>query len=231
MSTSSQNWRSVTQYTNEYLDLVYRYYAEAGISYICTYYNLNLAGSVIDDHTLDAGSYEQLGELSGLLWNRVMLFPVYNTETIQNTFISDERGMGKFDQISSFNFPTIYGLKPNIHDYVIFEDVKLDEEPSQHYRQQSITDHYKESKKPVYEVIHYEKAANTDQTFWKTNLKIDQITKPQIDLQLSGDYSYFDMEKHIYNTDETSTMYKMLEKNRLIEANKFFKQNCGFYFV
>ena len=229
MTTSSQKWMNIRQYTNEYLELVYRYYAEAGISYICTYYNLNIPESVTDTTILDAGSYETTGELSGLRWNRIMLFPVYNTETVQNTFIADERGMGKFDQITTFNFPTVYGLKPNIHDFVIFEDVNLNED--QIYKQQSITDYYKQSKKPVYEVINFEKATNTDVTFWKTNLKIDQQTKIRLDQQLSGDYTYFDLEKHIYKTPETSFLYKMLEKNRLLDANDFYRKNCGFYFV
>jgi len=231
MGRSSQKWFNVATYTNEYLETVYRYYADAGISYICTYYSLNIPESVLDTTILDAGSYETTGELSGLRWNRIMLFPIYNTETVQNTFISDERGMGKFDQVSTFNFPTVYGLKPSIHDFVIFEDVQLDEDPSQEYRQKSITDFYKQSKKPVYQIVHFEKATNTDVTFWKTNLKINHHTKIDLDEQLSGDYTYFDMEKHIYKTIETSFMYKMFEKNRSLEGNDFYRERCGFYFV
>jgi len=107
MKQGPQNWYSIRHYSNEYLHTIYQYYAAAGISYICTYYSLNIPGSVVDTSILDAGSYEITGELSGWLWNRIMLFPVYNTETIQNTFVSDERGMGKFDQVSSFNFPLL----------------------------------------------------------------------------------------------------------------------------
>jgi hypothetical protein len=171
------------------------------------------------------------GDLSGHLWNRIMLFPIYNTETIQNTFVADERGVGKFDQVTSFNFPTVSGLKPRVHDFVVFEDVKLDDDPSQEYKQKSITDHYKKTKKPVYEVVNFEKATNTDVTFWKTNLKICYHDKENIDNQLSGDYTYFDLEKHIYNTTETSFLYKMVEKNRSLNANDFYRQNCGFYFI
>ena len=231
MREGPQKWYSIRQYTNEYLDLVYRYYSEAGISYVCTYYNLNIPGSVVDTHTLDGGSYTITGDKSGWLWNRIMLFPIYNTETIQNTFVADERGVGKFDQVSTFNFPSTSGIKPNLRDFVIFEDVKLEDQKSQVYKQQSITDYYKEIKKPVYQVVHFEKATNTDQTFWRTNLKISDQSKIRLDNHLSGDFTYFDNEKHIYTTRETSFLYKLIEKNRSLGANKFYRSNCGFYFI
>ena len=228
---SMQKFFNIQHYTNDYLQLVYRYYAEAGINYICTYYNLNIPQSVVDTEILDGGSYQLVGDKSGYLWNRVMLFPVYNTETVQNTFIADERGMGKFDQVSSFNFPTEYGLKPRIHDFVMFEEIILDDDHEQQYKLQSITDFYKGSSRPMYEVVHFEKATNTDVTFWKVNLKVSYETKIELDNQLSGDFTFFDLEKHIFKTHDTTFLFKMLEKNRKLDGNDFYRSNCGFYFV
>lgn len=228
---SVQKWYSIRQYTRDYLELVYRFYAESGISYICAYYNLNLPQSVTDLEILDGGSYETTGDLSGLLWNKILLFPVYNVETVQNTFVADERGMGKFDQVSSFNFPTEFGLKPRIHDFVQFEEIILDDEHNQVYKLQSITDHYRQTKKPMYQIVHFEKATNTDVTFWKVNLKISHQTAKDVDSQLSGHFTFYDLEKHIFKTEETSFLFKMLEKNQKLDGNDFYRERCGFYFV
>jgi len=227
----SQRWFSIQKYTHDYLQLVYRYYAEAGISYICTYYNLNIPDSVTDLTILDGGSYERVGELSGLLWNKILLLPIYNTETVQNTFVADERGMGKFDQITSFNFPTVYGMKPRIHDFVYFEELHLEDEHNKIYKLKSITDEYKTSAIPVYEVSHFEKATNTDITFWKVNLKISQFTATNIDKQLSGHFIFYDLQKRIYESPKGSFLFKMLERNRKLKANNFYRERCGLYFL
>ena len=226
-----QKWFSIRQYTHDFLELVYRYYAEAGISYVCTYWSLNLPMSVADTEILDGLTYETTGELSGLLWDKILFFPVYNVETVQNTFVADERGMGKFDQVTSFNFPTEYGIKPRIHDFVMFEEPILRDEHEQEYKLKSITEYYRNTKPPIYQVNHFEKATNTDTTFWKVNLKIGYQNAHQLDQQLSGHFTYFDLEKKIFETEDANFMFKMMEKNRKLDGNDFWRQHCGFYFI
>lgn len=212
-----QNWLRLYHYPSEFLELVYRYYAAHGVAYICTYYHLDIPRSIADVSVLDAASYHEVGDLSGLTWEKITLFPIYNTDQIQPTFMGEERGFGKFDQISGFNFPEIYGLVPTTHDHVFFEELVLnnDRQPVNH---------------AMYRVKNFEKATNTFVTFWKVSLKVDWKTKTQIEDHVFRVYSFFDYEKRIYPLDTATSLYTLLEKNEALGHNNFFKDTVGYYF-
>ena len=84
-----QNWLRLYHYPADYLNLVYRYYAAHGIAYICTYYHLDIPNSTLDTEILDAGSYEIIGDLSGLVWEKITMLPIYNTDQIQPSFLTN----------------------------------------------------------------------------------------------------------------------------------------------
>lgn len=224
-----QKWFSIREYSRDYLQSVYRYYADCGISYVCTYYQLRIPDSVTDLDVLDAGSYELTGDMSGLSWNKILLFPVYNIEQIQNQFVSDERGFGKFDQVSSFNYPTIYGVSPQVHDFVQFEETILNDNNDQYNL--GIVDNDHSVQTPIYQVVNFEKATNTAVSFWKCSLKISHITEPKLDSHIGNNFSFFDLEKRIYEADNTAQLFNILEKNKQLNGNKFYKPASGFYYI
>lgn len=213
-----QNWSNIRQYSSDYLDLVYNVYAESGISYISTYYNFDFPNSNIDKTMLDAGAYQLTGDLSGNLWRKILLLPLYNVEQIQNPFMSDERGFGKFDTTSSCVIPSIYNLQSTPLDFISFEEVVLN------------SDRKEMKVKPAYRVQTFEKATNTNKTFWKLNLKISDRTTFDLDQHLSGNYTFVDYEKAIYPTDRALALFQLMKFSREIPLNNFFNQRCGFYF-
>ena len=212
-----RKWYSIRKYSQDYLNLVYKYYAAAGISYVCTYYKFDIANSTIDKDQLEGGAYTPTGDLSGNKWVKILFFPAYNIEQINVGFTADERGFGKFDQVSAFNFPTIYGLIPGVHDMVLFDEIGLNKD-------------FSESQGPLYQVRNVEKATNTEITFWRVNLGVFDKRKNDIEENTHDVYTFFDYEKKIYRAEDARTMLTLMEKSNKLPINNYYIQNCGFYF-
>ena len=213
-----QNWARIQQYPADYLNLVYRYYASHGIAYICTYYHLDIPNSTLDKEVLDAGSYETIGNLSGLCWEKITLLPIYNTEQIQPAFSADERGFGKHEQVTSLNFPTLYNIQPTARDFIHFEELPLNQ------------GNLPSTEAPLYQVINFEKATNTFFSFWKVNAKVSWYTKSQIEANVREVFAFVDYEKQIYQIDTAQMLFKLLEKNTKLGTNKYYREQVGWYF-
>lgn len=211
-----QNWYNLRHYPADYLNLVYNYYATCATSYLCTYYHLDIPHSCADVTQLDAASYHMTGDLSGLVWEKITMFPIYNTEQIIPPFTADERGFGKFDQRSSFNFPTLYGITPTTHDYIFFEELVLNT------NQESVS-------YPIYRVDNFEKATDSLITFWKLYFKSNYLTKDQLEEHVRQVYSFVDYQKKIYALDDSITLYKQMEKNEKIDLGQFYQKQFGYY--
>ena len=212
----NQKWFSINEYSLDYYELLFQYYSTCAKSIPVTYYSLDLPESVYDGDTLMGGSYEQVGDMSGYRWKKIMMVQAFTFEPIQFTLSSDEEGVSFKDRTSSLWLPTIYELKPNVHDFVMFDYV------------QSRNDPFKDQA-PMYEVVNLEKASSTGLTFWKTNLKSSVRRKEDLEKQLSGNYTFIDYEKHIYKTSDAILMTKLQLKNSKLKCNDFFKDNIGLY--
>lgn len=212
-----QRWTRIHDYAKDYLQTVYRYYAKHGVAYLVTYYNLDLENSVYDGNILDSGSYTITGELSGLKWRKILLLPVYNIGQITPTFLADEEGFTKKDQVSEFNFPTEYDLQPMPHDFVKFEQDPLDPEKNRY---------------PLYQVVNFDKATNTDISFWKVSLKISYKKEDDLDDHISKLCVFFDYNKRIYEIDKGTFLYRLLEKDKNLNAiEDFYNSNASLYFL
>lgn len=212
----NQKWYSINEYSIDYFELLYRYYATCGASQPVTYYNMDLPNSVFDSKLLNAGSYELMGDLSGNVWKKITQLQAFTFEPVQFTLQSDETGTSYKDRTSTLWFPTIYELQPYIHDFVCFDYTMTRE------------DQFKD-KVALYEVVNVEKAGTTELTFYKVQLKSTHRTKKDIEAQLSGSYSFVDYEKHIYKTSDSIFLQKMMIRNENLKANKFFKESIGLY--
>jgi hypothetical protein len=213
-----QNWLRLQHYPADYLNLVYRYYAAHGIAYICTYYHLDIPNSTLDKEVLDAGSYETIGDLSGLVWEKIAMLPIYNTDQIQPAFLADERGFGKHEQTTMLNFPTLYGIQPTAKDFIHFEELPLNNGNTPNVES------------PMYQVVNFEKATNTFFSFWKVAAKVSFYTKPQVEANVREVFAFVDYEKQIYQIDTAQMLFKLLEKNTKLGTNKFYRDQVGWYF-
>jgi hypothetical protein len=212
----NQKWYSINEYSLDYFEFLYRYYAATAPSQPVTYYNLDLPNSVYDGKLLQAGSYELMGNLSGMLWKKISLIQAFSFEPVQFTLQSDETGVSFKDRTTSLWFPTIYELQPSVHDFVCFDWITSRE------------DQFK-AQVPLYEVVNAEKAGSSELTFWRVQLKSTHRTKRDIESQLSGSYSFVDYEKHIYKTDDAIFLQKLMIKNEKLKVNDFYKEQIGLY--
>jgi hypothetical protein len=209
-----RTWNRIYSYPKDYLEFVHKYYVDSGVAYLCNYYSIDLPNSVYDSDELAGGSYELIGELSGMKWNKISLMPLYFTEQITVPFTADERGFGKFDQSGSFVLPPSFELTPSVHDFVAFERPELDEKEPTH----------------LYEIVNFEKSTNTEKAFWKVGLKVSQYIQTNIDTQINNQYTFVEHEKKIYLSTEGLFIYKLLQKNSLLDLNDKFDSNSGLYF-
>ena len=212
----NQKWYSINEYALDYFELLYQYYATSARSIPVTYYSLDLPNSVYDSKLLQGGSYELMGDLSGMLWKKIFSVQAFSFEPIPFTLTADEAGVAFRDRTSTLWLPTIYELRPNIHDFVIYEH------PTQR------NDEFKDQL-PMYQVVNVEKASSGELTFWKVSLKSNYRRKENIENQLSGSYIFYDFEKHIFRASDASFLTKLQLKNSKLKVNDFYKEQIGLY--
>lgn len=212
----NQKWYSINEYPLDYFELLYQYYASFGVRTPVTYYNLDLPNSVIDDNVLLGGSYELTGNLSGYLWKKILILPVYNIEQVAFPLTADEEGVGFQDRTTTMFIPTIYEFRPYVHDFMIYDQITWRDNPFK-------------ADVPVYEVVNVEKASSAEITFWRINLRSSSKTKQKIENQLSGNFTFVDYEKQIYRTSDAIFLSRLQLKNSKLKVNDFFKEHVGLY--
>lgn len=213
---SSQKWYQLNEYPLDYFELLYKYYAASGVRTNVTYYNLDLPNSVYDYDLLGAGSYEQMGNLSGMLWKKILLLPIYNIEQMSFTMNADERGVGFPDSMATAFIPTIYEFRPHVHDFIIYDHIRERSNPFK-------------SEIPMYEIVNLEMASTAEITFWRLNLRATLRVKDDIEDHLSGNYTFVDYEKQIYKTSDAIQIHRLMEKNNQILINNLFNEKIGLY--
>ncbi len=211
-----QLWQRQYDYIQEYQKLVYDTYANQGTAFLCTYYNINTTTTVWDNDIILGGAYEKIGDLSGIRWNKYLLLPIYFPEEISTIFDATEIGMNKENE-TSITIPSIYGITPYANDIIKFDQSYL----------RSTNDIY-----PIFSVTGIEISANTNKRFWKLKLSVEQSrTLDEIEIQTDDTFVFFDYDKKIHTLNESISLTKFLQKNKLVSDNlvNLFDQNAGWY--
>ncbi len=212
----SQKWAQINEYPLDYFELLYQYYSAAGIRVPVTYYNLDLPNSVYEDERLDNGAYEQMGNLSGYLWKKILMLQVYNIEQINFALNADDTGVGFQGKQTTLFVPTSYEFQPMIHDILIYDQIQMRDDPFQ-------------ADIPLYEVVNMEKASSAHISFWRLTLQGSSKSKWQIEKQLSGNFTFVDYEKKIYRTSDAIDLTKQRVRNSALKVNDFYKEQIGLY--
>lgn len=213
-----QNWTRLYDYINEYQSLVYDFYAKHSVAFLTTYYNIDKDVTVWDDVDLLGGSYEKLGDLSGIKWNKYLLIPVYFIDEVSTAFDASEIGLIKENE-TTLVIPDIYGITPYPNDLIKLEQSFL--RPN--------NDTY-----PIFSVQGVEVTTNADRRFWKLKISSEQSkTVNDVELQVQNTYTFFDYDKNIHTVDDASILTKLMSKNESLKAKIKDKHdgNSGFYFV
>jgi hypothetical protein len=215
----NDNFNNIFDYINEYQKMVYEVYADNIVPFLCTYYHIDGPETIWEDEDVYAGSYDRIGEYSGIKWNKILLFPIFYSEEITTAFDGQDIGLLKENE-TSFVIPSIYGLTPLPNDKIKFEQNFL--RPTNNVY-------------PIFNVTGREKSVNTDYTFWKIRVKVEQsVTETQLDAQVQDTYVVFDYDKKVHTVPNSTFLTRLLVKNDVLRdrlKNIFYDKNSGFYFV
>ena len=89
---STQKYTRIYDYIHEYQKLVYDFYSKDVVAFLTTYYHINSEETVWEDENVFAGSYDRVGEFSGVKWDKLLLLPVYYIEDIVTAFYGQDIG-------------------------------------------------------------------------------------------------------------------------------------------
>lgn len=213
-----QNFQRTYQYINDYLKLVYDYYSKVSTAFLVTYYNLDTTSTIWDNTYLLGGSYERVGDLSGVRWKRYLLLPVYFPEEIVTAFDGREEGYIKENE-SHIVIPSTYGITPYPRD-IIFLDHSFLRQKNNIY--------------PIFVVCGVEKSSNTDVCFYRLKIENEQSrTINDIDLQVEETYVFFEYDKKIHTVEDTEKMIKIMKNCEKCSSRlkKMFDHNSGFFLI
>ncbi len=214
-----QRYQRTYEYIHEYQKAVYDFYSKSVVSFLTTYWHINTVETIWDDEGIGGGPYEQLGDLSGMKWNKFLLIPVYYIEEVNTPFDAQEIGYIKENE-TQFVIPSTYGFTPLIHDKFKMEQEYL--KPTQNTY-------------PIFHVVGIEKSVNEDRLFWRLRVEIEQsYSEDQLDEQVIDTYTFFEYDKQIHTLDDASFLTNLLTKNDILRDRSkchLFDDNSGFYLI
>ena len=214
-------WIRIYNYIQEYYQTVYNYYAECYPAYPVTYYSIDHDNTVWEDTNLQGGSYEHrgVGELSGVRWKKILMFPIFTTDAIQTNYDGDEKGYHMTESIRTVvAFPSIYGLKPTPDDKI---DMSF-----------AFVNPIRENIRHLFSVNNIS-LAHIGEYFqmYQCSLKISGDTKGKLEKQVSSYWMFYDHEKAILPLENSKILIKLQEvsTNASRELYEMFDEHSGLF--
>ena len=215
---STQKFERIYDYIHEYQRLIYDFYSKDVVAFLTTFYHIDTDDTVWEDENMFGGSYDRVGNLSGVKWNKILLLPVYYIDEISTSFDGQDIGYIKENE-STFVIPNTYGIVPLPNDKIKLEQAYL--RPTNNIY-------------PIYNISGVEKSVNADRLFWKIKVEVEQsITSSQLDQQLIDTFTFFEYDKKIHTIPDAQFLSRLLSKNeklRGILSNDLYDKNSGYYF-
>jgi len=214
---TQQKFSDNFQFVREYFRNLTQYYNQWNYSNIkCTYYNLDIENSLIDQDKLLAGTYETIGQMSGFRWRKILDLPLNGLEALSTTPTADEQGVTNKEKLTTAWISSNSELVCQVHDFVMFTEVKN----SQNYYLRN---------PPLFEVVNVEKSPDFDKPFQKITMKISYIPAQKLNEQVDGLFYWMDYEKQMYGIDNAICLNRLLKEREKTCCNKFYNQNTGLY--
>lgn len=214
-----QNYERLYEYVHEYQRLLYDYYSKHVVRFLVTYYNINVSETIWEDEDIFGGPYEDVGDLSGVKRNKILLLPVYYPEEINTAFDGEDIGYNKNTE-TTIVIPSTYGFVPYPNDIVKFEQSFL----------RPTNDTY-----PLYQVTGVEIHPNTDRRYWRLKCQVFQSeTLSAVEEQVVNAYSFVEYSKQIHTLEDAQFISRLLYKDSLLRPvlkDNLFDNRAGFYFT
>ena len=216
---STQKFTRIYDYIHEYQRLIYDFYSKDVVAFLTSYYHIDNEETIWEDENVYGGAYDRVGEFSGIRWNKILLLPVYYIEDVSTVFDGQDIGYVKENE-TRFVIPSTYNFTPLPNDKIKMEQAYL----------RPINDTY-----PIFNVSGVEKSVNTDRTFWKLKVDVEQsVTERDLDAQVLDTYVFYEYDKKIHELEDAQYLTKLLTKNEILRnrcKRQLFDSNSGFYLV
>lgn len=213
-----QNYQRIYEYIHEYQNLVYDYYSKHVVAFLTTYYNLNVCETIWEDEDIFGGAYEQVGDLSGIKRNKILMLPLFYSEEYSTSFDAQDIGYVKENE-TSFVMPSTYDFKPYPNDIIKLEQEYLS--PTKNTF-------------PLFIVTGVEIHPNTQRRFWKIRCRTFQ-SEPleRVEEQVINTYSFVEYDKKIHTLEDSQFMARLLVKHSLLKPilKNLYDKRCGYYFT
>ena len=213
-----QNWTRLYSYIHDYQNLLYSYYSKHAVAFLTTYYNLNTDVTIWDADEAYAGSYERVGELTGMKWDKYLLLPVYFIDEISTAFDAQDIGQNKMQE-TTITFPSTYGITPLAGDVIKLEQQFMNPDNNTY---------------PVFMIEGVEIHPNTERRFWKLKLKVfESVDTVIMDNQTEDTFVFFDYDKKIHTLDDAIVLAQLMEQDDELSdrLKNMWNTNTGFYSV
>lgn len=213
-----QNYSRIYEYIHEYQKLVYDYYSKHVVAFLTTYYNLNVCETIWEDEDIMGGAYEQVGDLSGIKRNKILVLPLFYAEEYATAFDAQEIGYVKENE-TTFVMPSTYNFKPYPNDIIKLEQNYLNP---------------KDDTYPLFIVTGVDIHPNTERRFWKIKCKTFQSEGlASVEQQVENTYSFVEYDKKIHTLEDSQFIARLLYKHSILKPilNNLYDDRSGFYFM
>ena len=213
-----QNYKRIYDYYYEFWKTIYDVYSRHGIAYKVTYYHLDTTSTIWDDDTLFGGSYESLGPLSGIKYDKILFLPIYFITEMSNVWDAQAEGFINPGEIEIV-IPSDYGFVPIPGDMFKLDEFVID-------TQRDIN--------PIFKISNLKKQTHQDLAYWQSHGEIYQSkTTEDLDLQVQNTMVFYDYDKKIHTLNDSISLTRMLNKNKIVRdrLKDLYDRNSGLYFV
>jgi hypothetical protein len=206
-------------YIQDYFNTANNLVSKIGPAIPVTYYQVDWENSVYDNDVLVAGNYEKhgVGIKSGIVWKKIYMLPVYQTEQIVPNNNADERGVNYGDSMmSSCVIPGTYGVKSTEWDMIQFDQSFM-------FQGNAFS--------PTFIVRNVDISNYGDINYYKLSLDVvpnDRIVS--LEEQVNSIYMFLDFDKTIYPITNAKFLLHHINKHDILvtELNKHFHR-IGIY--
>lgn len=190
-------------YIQDYFRFAYETYISYYPAYPVNYYSLDRNEGVYDDEYLMAGSYEKfgVGELSGMVWNKIYSLPVYNITQITPNQESGEKGLTYSSSLNAtLCIPQVYGLEPCQWDVL---DIN--------YGFDGID---RNQTKPLFTVNKIDLAHHGEYLkLYQLSIQVAPFGLEQLEQQISNYYKFYEPTQDIKPLTNVTMLYNILNRS------------------
>lgn len=183
----------LTNYIEEYKDLVYKYYSKVNNIVYATYYQLDHTETTYDPHYV--ATYHKTGEYSGRKYNKIHTTPLILIQQVLPILDGSERGVTYENTITAFSIDPSVGLAPHVGDIIEFK----------------ISEDY-----AIWEVTNIELSSTLEKPYYRCSVRLIN-RRSNFDDQIIHEYMYIEYAKKIYNLEDAiNFIYLMSRHTQLV---------------